>query len=212
METIYAFNLYRDAAQCGFHLQKGIAKLNEQMSPKKIRFETTIVLNAGEPVTHNREFFGESITLARRMSHLGKDGDIIISSCINDHYRQDYDPNKNSSKVKVTGVNDERFINRIMDVLDSRIHDENFNVITLTEQVGISRPQLYRRIHSLYGISPNQLINELRLKEAIKLLRNKFGNVSEIAFQVGYNNPSYFAKCFKNRFGILPSKYTCLSV
>ena len=112
--------------------------------------------------------------------------------------------------IKTTGVDDERFINRLMDTLESRIHDEDFTVIELSQHVGISRPQLYRKIHVLYGMSPNQLINELRLKEATRLLNNKFGNIAEIAFQVGYNNPSYFAKCFKNRFGVLPSRYADL--
>lgn len=211
-ETIYAFTLYRDAVRCGFHLQKRITKFNKHFNHKNIRFETTVVLNVGEPVTRNNEFFGESIIQSRRMSHLGKDGDIIVSSHINSHFRPDYIDEKNDGHVKITGIDDERFINRIMDILENKIHDESFNVIELTEQVGISRPQLYRRIHSLYGISPNHLINELRLKEAVKLLSNKFGNVSEIAFQVGYNNPSYFAKCFKRRFGILPSRYGSLSI
>ncbi len=139
------------------------------------------------------------------MSHLGKGGEIILSSYIREHLLP---AKKAGNNYIATSIDDERFINRIMDVLENGIHDENFTVIELSERVGISRPQLYRRIHALYGKSPNQLINELRLKEATRLLNKKFGNVSEIAFQVGYNNPSYFAKCFKNRFGILPSRYS----
>lgn len=206
-ENSYAFTSCMNAVQCSFFLQERISRLNDNLHDKRIRFETTVVLNAGEPVTNSSEFFGDTLQLARRLSHTGKDGDIIVSSCVNEHARPSRINTSSRTTMKITGVEDERFINRIMGVLESKMKDDDFNVIELSERVGISRPQLYRRIHNLFGRSPNHLINEMRLKEAVKLIYKKFGNIAEIAYEVGYNNPSYFSKCFQKRFGILPSGY-----
>ena len=207
-ETTWAFTTSISAVRCSFFLQERISHMNEKLKDKKIRFETTIVLHAGEPVTRSSEFFGDTLQLARRLSHTGKDGDIIMSACVNEHAQPSVSNTGSKTALKITGVEDERFIDRIVGVLESKIKDEKFNVIELSEHAGVSRPQLYRRVHELFGRSPNHLISEMRLKEAMKLIHKKFGNISQVAYEVGYNNPSYFAKCFQKRFGILPSSYS----
>lgn len=206
-ENLYAFNSSANAVQCSLLLKERISQLNHTLREKSIKFETTTVLNAGEPVTRNPEFFGDTLQLARRLSHTGKDGDIIVSSGVN-HLTHPTGTHPQSKEViRMTSVEDERFINRVMDVLERKMKNEKFNVVELSEHVGISRPHLYRKIQHLFGRSPNHLINEIRLREAVKLLQKRFGNISEIAYEVGYNNPSYFSKCFQKRFGILPSGY-----
>jgi AraC-like DNA-binding protein len=72
---------------------------------------------------------------------------------------------------------------------------------------GMSKAQLYRKITDLTGYSPNNFIREIRLRNALKLIEAHKGNISEIAFESGFNNPSYFSKCFFKKFGILPSEY-----
>jgi AraC-like DNA-binding protein len=203
-ETTYAFTSCKNALQCSFSLREKIATINQEWNEKKIRFETIIVLDAGEPVTRNDKFFGDTLQFARRLSNAGKDGDIIISSCVNEHVQ----PTTTNGRLRITGTEDERFINSIMTILESRMKDDTFNVVELSERAGISRPQLYRKINHLFDRSPNHLISEMRLKESVKLLHRRFGNISEIAYEVGFNNPSYFAKCFLKRFGILPSSYS----
>ena len=202
-ETTYAFTSCISALRCSIALREQITRLNNRLRDKKVRFETTIVLDAGEPVTRNDKFFGDTLQLARRLSHRGKDGDIVISSCVHEHAQPPA-----QAHLKITGSEDERFINCIMAILEHKLKDDNFNVIELTERAGISRPQLYRKIHNLFDQSPNHLIHEMRLRESVRLIHKKFGNISEIAYEVGYNNPSYFAKCFLKRFGMLPSSYS----
>jgi AraC-like DNA-binding protein len=73
--------------------------------------------------------------------------------------------------------------------------------------MGVSRPQLYRKTLSLTGRSPIDLISALRMVKAMSLMKSNFGNVSEIALEVGYHNPSYFAKCFQKNFGCPPSEF-----
>ena len=75
----------------------------------------------------------------------------------------------------------------------------------LAGSVGYSRSQLTRKLKAIVGKTPNRLITEMRLQEARRLLENRAGSVSEIAYLVGYTNLSYFAKTFREQFGELPS-------
>jgi AraC-like DNA-binding protein len=72
--------------------------------------------------------------------------------------------------------------------------------------MGMSRPQLYRKTTSLTGKSPNDFIKEIRMRKAWHLLKLKKGNISEVALEVGYSNPSYFSKIFHESFGCTPSE------
>jgi len=71
----------------------------------------------------------------------------------------------------------------------------------------MSRMQLHRKLLALTNKSANNFIRSLRLKRAAELLRQHYGNVAQIAYEVGFNNPSYFAECFRKQFGKLPSEY-----
>jgi AraC-like DNA-binding protein len=77
----------------------------------------------------------------------------------------------------------------------------------MSHDLGMSRTLLYKKILALTGKPPLEFLRSLRLKRAALLLAKSQMNVSEIAFQVGFNDPKYFSKHFKNEFGVLPSKY-----
>jgi AraC-like DNA-binding protein len=81
----------------------------------------------------------------------------------------------------------------------------DFNIRTFGKKLGLSKAQLYRNMIQLSGLSPNNFIKEYRLKKAVEAIGKQQGNVSEIAYQCGFSSPSYFSKCFLERFGILPS-------
>ncbi len=67
--------------------------------------------------------------------------------------------------------------------------------------------QLHRKLNALTGQSTNEVIKSYRLNKAAKLLLTKSGNISEVGYEVGFNNPAYFATCFKEQFGCSPSEY-----
>jgi AraC-like DNA-binding protein len=77
----------------------------------------------------------------------------------------------------------------------------------LTDKVRISHSTLYRKIQSIANMSPNEFIRNIRITEAAKLMKNKNANISEIAIQVGFNDHSYFTRCFKNKFNKTPKQY-----
>ena len=101
---------------------------------------------------------------------------------------------------------DDQFLQHVIKVIRSNIDNEFLSVEDLAKEVGFSRAQLHRKLKALCNKSANQLIVEIRLNEAKRMLENKLGTVSEIAYSVGYSNMSYFTKSFKEKFGILPSK------
>ena len=80
----------------------------------------------------------------------------------------------------------------------------NLKMDELGEQLGISRVQLYRKVKTLTGLSPVELLRQMRLQRALTLLNSTTKTVAEIAFDVGFNSPSYFSNCFKKQFGKLP--------
>jgi DNA-binding response OmpR family regulator len=100
---------------------------------------------------------------------------------------------------------DQRFMNKILSYLSQNISDPDINVETLSRISNISSRQLHRKILALTGETPINIIRKVRLNRAADLLRKKAGNVAEIAYEVGFNNLSWFSKSFKEEFGILPS-------
>jgi AraC-like DNA-binding protein len=95
----------------------------------------------------------------------------------------------------------------LTEVTESILGQENFSIDQLCKKMGISRAQLYRKIYSLTRKAPTDWIRDFRLDRAFELFGRQYGNVSEIAYEVGFNNLSYFAKCFYKKFGIQPSHY-----
>ena len=102
---------------------------------------------------------------------------------------------------------DEKFIVHVREIIEKRMSDERLGVEALADEVGLSRVQLYRKVTALTGISVNDFIRNLRLQKAAQLLSQNSGTIAEVAYEVGFSNPSYFSKCFKDHFGVIPSNY-----
>lgn len=102
---------------------------------------------------------------------------------------------------------DERFLEKTMAVIEENLSDPDLDVARCRDAVGMSRMQYFRKVKALTDQSPNEFIRSFRLKRAAQLLEKGFGNVAEVTYEVGFNNLSYFAKCFKEMFGKTPSEY-----
>ena len=110
-------------------------------------------------------------------------------------------------KVTVKSA-DEKFINQALKVIEKNMGDCNFDVNNFYPEMNMSRMQLFRKLKALVNQTPSELIRNMRLKRAAQLMKQNFGNVAEITYEVGFNNLSYFAKCFKEKFGVLPSEFS----
>jgi AraC-like DNA-binding protein len=95
----------------------------------------------------------------------------------------------------------------VMNIIEKELSDKNLNGGLISKKIGLSRPQLYRKLMALTGLSINHFIRSIRLKRAAQLLQKKSVTVSEAAYITGFESLSYFTKKFKEEFGMLPSEY-----
>ncbi|MCB0706150.1 MAG: helix-turn-helix transcriptional regulator, partial [Saprospiraceae bacterium] len=99
---------------------------------------------------------------------------------------------------------DQEFLERAMQIIESNLANEQFNIDRLAQEIGMSRPNLNRKLRALLNQSTNQVIQSARLHRATDLLKQDAGTVSEIAFQTGFSSTAYFVKCFKDQYGHTP--------
>lgn len=103
------------------------------------------------------------------------------------------------------GTVDQGFIDRLKQVIDKNLKNSEYSVEDLGRDMNLSRVQLYRKVKSLTDYSPNELLRYTRLKKAKVLLATTEKSVSEIAYEVGFNTPAYFTKCYKEYYGETPT-------
>lgn len=119
-----------------------------------------------------------------------------------DNSKQDQAP----ADVKLT-TQDKLFMDQLKEAINSNMANPNLKMDELGEQLGISRVQLYRKVKTLTGLSPVELLRQMRLQKGKVLLNTTTKTVAEIAYEVGFNSSSYFANCFKKQFGKLPMEF-----
>jgi len=102
---------------------------------------------------------------------------------------------------------DQVFLEKAVKVVEQNITNPNLNYQQFVEEFGISKTKLYDRINKLTGQSINLFIRSIRLKISARLILDKEANFSEISYKVGFSDPSYFSKCFKQEFGMPPKEY-----
>jgi len=103
---------------------------------------------------------------------------------------------------------DQKFLEQVLDLLEKEHSDPTFGVPEMQEELAMSKTQLHRKLKALTNESPGELLRNFRLKRAAQLLSQKADNVTQTAYMVGFNNLSYFAKCFKELYGVPPSAYS----
>jgi AraC-like DNA-binding protein len=202
---LVSFKSVTNAVRAASDIQLLSREFNKQEKNGNIIFK--IGLNAGLPVTNKQLIFEDTIKLAERMCEIVK-GEIIVSAEVKDLYKSE---NANTfikgKSIFSLSYADEKFITLLMNYADSAWDNTDLKVDHFNKPLGCSKSQLYRKMIFITGKSPNTFIREYRLNEALKLLRKSAGNISEIAFETGFSSPSYFTKCFKNKFGLLPADY-----
>jgi signal transduction histidine kinase/DNA-binding response OmpR family regulator/streptogramin lyase len=112
-------------------------------------------------------------------------------------------------KVVETNVkgNDEALMERIMKVVNEHMSDSDFNVEQLTKEVGISRAQLHRKMKEMTGLPVSEFIRNIRLEQAVRLLKEQKINVTQVAYSVGFSNLAHFSTVFRKQFGVSPTEY-----
>ena len=110
------------------------------------------------------------------------------------------------ASIAITSM-DEKLLQHVMQIMEEHMADSDFGVEAFCREAGMSRTQLHRKLKALTDQSTGDFIRIMRLKRAAELLTNHAGSIAEVAFMVGFNDPSYFTKCFQKQFGRTPSAF-----
>ena len=109
-------------------------------------------------------------------------------------------------QIELTGINEE-MMKKVMEAINEHLDDSDFNVEALADIVGMSRAQLHRRVKEATGITVGEFIRNLRLQQAARMLEKGDNTVQQVAWAVGFSNPTHFSAAFKRYFGVSPMEY-----
>ncbi len=122
--------------------------------------------------------------------------------------RESFDKNNVYGKMTPNLPNaEDKFISKVFEYIKGNIDNPDLRIDSFSKDVGMSRVQFYRKIKSITGKTPSTLILEIRMNIASDLIKKSDLNINEIAYQVGFNDSSYFGKCFKAYFGVTPGEF-----
>ncbi|MFN2373793.1 MAG: nickel-binding protein [Cyclonatronaceae bacterium] len=199
------FTQAEEAMGCALEIQKEILKRRE--SPEDDSWNITFKMGLGgrQPVTMSDQFIGETIRLARRLCLIANEGEIVASNMVRKLSAMEYN-HKSISALKVIKTADEEFLEQLFDITEKNVSNHAFNVEKLCRSIGTSRTQLYRKVTAVTGRSPVAFIRDIRLNRALLLIKENRYNLSEIALEIGYSSPSYFSKCFRDKYRVKASK------
>jgi len=162
-------------------------------------------INGGEPVEKSNKLFGDTIQLAQHMCFIPNNFKVAVTSTVKELVSKDHFQNGNG--FYTLSPQDEALLESLFNKLEENWQSPDFDVDDYCQAMTMSNSQLYRKTIALTGLSPNTLLKEFRLEKAKGLMKKQHYNISQITFDSGFTSPSYFTKCFKKKYGLLPMSY-----
>lgn len=201
--SLISFRSVSDAIECASLVYSEFKSLASAFEHHSLH----IGISSGLPVTGEKGFFEETVVDAKRLCNVVSGGVVLSSDVfglcnntyLNDRIKKDF--------FRPLKPSDEKFLSVLMDFMEESWNKTNLKVDDFSEALGLSKSQLYRKVNFLTGKSLNIFLKSYRLKKAIAMIETHKGNISEIAFDSGFNSAAYFSKCFVDTYGILPSEY-----
>jgi AraC-like DNA-binding protein len=200
---ILSFASASKAVACALAIQKDLGRGDAEA----IGFR--IGINAGEPIEKSNKLFGDTIQFASHISSIARHSQVAIASSVKDLVSKDHFQNGKDDFLSLT-PQDETLLESLFNKLEESWQDPEFDLDEYCHSMAMSKSQLYRKAISLTGLSPNLLLKDFRLEKAKDLMRKQRYNISQITFDSGFTSPSYFTKCFKKKYGLLPMAYVDL--
>ncbi len=127
---------------------------------------------------------------------------------LRDHFAEELNAGQPIATSSSLPSMDHQFVQKAIDVVNNNLSDTDFDVNMFSSEMALSRTQLHRKIKALTDKTTSEFIRTIRLNKAAEMLRQKTDTVTQIAYETGFNNLSWFAKAFKEQFGMSPSEYT----
>lgn len=197
---IISFESATKAVACALAIQ-------QEMPPHWIEpLGFRIAINAGEPIENSNQLFGDTIQLAFYLCSITGNAQVAISSQVKELMTRDQFQFAQHEFLTLH-PHDEQLLQLIFAKLGENWQNAEFDGEDYCQVMAMSKSQLYRKCISLTGLSPNILLKEFRLEKAKDLMKKRHYSISQITFESGFTSPSYFTKCFKQKYGLLPMAY-----
>lgn len=165
-----------------------------------------MAINAGEPVEKSTRLFGDTIQFASNLCMIAGNFQIAVASAVKDLVEKDFFQSRKKTFLALP-PQDENLLRSLFCKLEENWQDAGFDVADYCKAMAMSNSQLYRKTISLTGLSPNLLLKEFRLEKAKELMKKQRYSIAQITFESGFTSASYFTKCFKKKYGLLPMAY-----
>ena len=203
---LVSFKSATNAVLCALQIEQKFKYVTPKFDEGNRRLK--IGLAATSSVENDAGNYDEAIIQATQMCEVVKDT-LVISPAVKALYEKE---NRNAridaNHIRTLKPRELVFLDRLIRVSQQIWNQGNLSLDHLRSALGYSRSSFYRKVKRLTGKSPHYFVREFRLHRALNLLHKRRGNISKVASVSGFKNPSHFAKCFSDKFGILPSKYS----
>lgn len=166
-----------------------------------------IGLAAGMPVEADKTFFEGTVSMANRLCFIGKSNIVMTSEVYHLFNTENLNAPFDKAKIYALPASEEGFLTDAIDFIEKEWDNPELKVEDFDQALGMSKTQVYRKFMYLTGKSPNSFLKEYRLNRALEIINKNIYTISEIAYETGFNSQSYFSKCFRRRFELLPSDY-----
>jgi len=197
---IISFASAAKAVACGLAIQKDMTLFDSTILGLKIG------INGGEPIEKSNKLFGDTIQFANYLCAITNNAKIAVASDVKKLISKEHFQNKENNFLALS-AQDESLLQLLFDKLEEKWEDPEFDIPEYCQVMAMSQSQLYRKTTSLTGMSCNILLKEFRLDKAKELMKKQHYTISQITFESGFTSPSYFTKCFKKKYGLLPMEY-----
>ena len=197
---IVSFTSASKAVACALAIQQDVTESVEKDCDLKI------ALNAGEPLEKSSQLFGDTIQLAANLCAVNSNHTIAIASPVKELISKDYFKN-GTAKFFTLSPQEESVLSSLFNTLEENWENSEFDIADFGRAMAMSTSQLYRITVKLTGHSPNMLVKEFRLEKTKEMMKKKRYSISQITYESGFSSPSYFTKCFKKKYGLLPMAY-----
>lgn len=205
-KTMASFPSVSEAVTCATEIQRGFSVDHAGTDGG---WKPRIGLSVGAPVTADADLFGDAIRNASMLSDYAAEGEALLAPSVQEHFGDEVLLEKGAD-MRVLSEDEQRFLVHLTDLAAQVWNEAQWKVADYGKMLGLSKSQLYRKTIALAGCSPSTFIQEYRLARAASSIERREGTMSEIAFASGFSSLSYFSKCFKKHFGVLPSRYASL--
>ncbi|PCJ94755.1 MAG: hypothetical protein COA50_10190 [Flavobacteriaceae bacterium] len=197
---VASFTIASDAISC----VNAIANLLNDLGNA---FEYSLSLVTGKPVDVNgKHLFEEAKTRLNVLNYISLGNKICIDLATSLILKKESSLIEvDVAKLNIIQTDDFAFIEHVFSIINTQMHTSDFNLEKLNAAIGLSKSQSHKRIKAITGVAPGRLILKLRLQESLGLIKNSTKTIAEIAYDLGFNSPTYFTRVFKKEYNVLPT-------